>query len=54
MANALSAEMKQHGLEWKLTFGYTTMIPRRVYFDVVFSPEGRVRNVSGIYWGELD
>jgi hypothetical protein len=54
MATALTAEMKPHGSEWTMTFGYTTMIPKRVYFDVMFSPDGRVTRVSEIRWGRLD
>jgi hypothetical protein len=54
MANALAAEMRQRGTEWKMTFGYSTMGPKRVYFDVIFSADGRVTAVSAIRWGRLD
>ena len=54
MAKALAAEVGQHHAEWRLTFGYITIIPKRIYFDVEFSPDGRVRRVSDTRWGRLD
>ncbi len=54
MARALAAEMAQRHVEWRLTFGYITMTPRRIYFDVEFSSDGRVMNVSETRWGTLD
>jgi hypothetical protein len=54
MADALAAEMKLGGREWKMTFGYITMIPRRIFFDVTFSSEGRVIRVSEVRWSKLD
>jgi hypothetical protein len=54
MARALAEEMAGHDTEWTLTFGYITMSPRRIYFDVTFSPDGRVVRVSEIRWGVLD
>jgi hypothetical protein len=54
MAQALAAEMGRLDVEWTMTFGYKTIIPRRIYFDVVFIPGGRVGRVSPTYWGRLD
>jgi len=54
MAQALAAELGRHNVEWRMTFGYVTIIPKRIYFDVVFSPDGRVRRVSETRWGKLD
>ncbi len=54
MARALAAEMRRHEVEWRMTFGYTTAVPRRIYFDVDFSPDGRVQRVSATRWGPLD
>jgi len=54
MADALAAEMGRGGTEWRMTFGYTTMGPKRAYFDVIFSADGRVTAVSAIRWGRLD
>jgi hypothetical protein len=53
MATALGAELGGHS-EWRMTFGYTTLIPKRIYFDVRFSPGGRVTIVSKTRWGLLD
>lgn len=54
MARALAAELAGHRTNWRMTFGYTTVIPKRIYFDVEFSPDGRVTNVSKTRWGTLD
>ena len=54
MANGLATEMARCRTEWKMTFGYTTMGPKRAYFDVIFSAEGRVTTVSAMRWGRLD
>jgi len=54
MVEALAAEMKTLGSPWKITFGYVTMAPRRLYFDVEYSPDGKVLSISPTRWGTLD
>ena len=54
MATALAADMKRHDVAWTMTFGYSTNIPRRLYFDVELSADGRVKRVSDTRWGTLD
>lgn len=54
MARALTDDMKAHGLPWTMTLGYTTWGPRRVFFDVHFSADGRVERVSEVRPGRLD
>jgi hypothetical protein len=54
MASALAAEMRKRDTEWRMTFGYTTMGPKRVFFDVILSVDGRVTAVSAIRWWRLD
>jgi hypothetical protein len=54
MARALAADMKPYGIAWTMTFGYTTNGPKRMYFDVEFSPDGRVKRISETRWGRLD
>jgi hypothetical protein len=39
---------------WTMTFAYITAIPKRIYFDVVFRPDGRAIRVSPTYGGRLD
>jgi hypothetical protein len=54
MASALSAEMATETGGWTMTFGYITISPNRIYFDVEFSPDGRVKGVSPTRWGTLN
>lgn len=54
MAKALAAEVGRYDVEWRMTFGYITIIPKRIYFDVDLSPDGRVKRVSEVRWGRLD
>jgi hypothetical protein len=54
MARALADEMKSHGVPWRMTFGYITLVPKRIYFDVDFSKDGRVERVSDTRWGGLN
>ncbi len=54
MAKALAAEMRQVNSEWRMTLGYLTVLPKRIYFDVTFSPDGRVVRVSETSWGRLN
>jgi hypothetical protein len=54
MARALRAEMGNQGGPWKMSFGYITMSPNRIYFDVEFSPDGRVTRVSETRWGTIN
>ena len=54
MARALAADMKRHDVAWTMTFGYTTNTPNRIYFDVEFSADGRVKRVSDTSWGTLN
>jgi hypothetical protein len=54
MARALAAEFGRRHTNWRMTFGYLTIIPKRIYFDVEFSPDGRVTNVSETRWGRLN
>jgi hypothetical protein len=54
MAKALAAEMGQVNSEWRMTLGYLTLLPKRIYFDVTFSREGRVVSVSETSWGRLN
>lgn len=54
MARALAADMRRQDAEWTMTFGYTTMIPKRIYFDVDFAAAGRAKRVSATRWGRLD
>ena len=54
MARSLAAELAGRNTSWRMTLGYTTVIPKRIYFDVEFSPGGRVTAVSETRWGTLD
>lgn len=54
MARALAAEFGGRHTNWRMTFGYSTITPKRIYFDVEFSPDGRVTKVSETRWGKLD
>ncbi|MCU0242105.1 MAG: hypothetical protein MUF51_06750 [Vicinamibacteria bacterium] len=54
MARALAAEMGRHKVEWRMTLGYITAVPRRIYFDIDFSSDGRVLRVSPTRWSQLD
>ena len=54
MTHALAAELSQHQTGWTLQFGYITLIPKRMYFDVAFTQDGYVKAVSDVRWGLLD
>lgn len=54
MVSALRKEMEGLGIPWKMTFGYITITPRRIYFDVEFSSDGKVTKVSETRWSVLD
>jgi hypothetical protein len=54
MARALTDEMATETAGWTMTFGYITMSPNRIYFDVEFSPDGRVKTISPTRWGTLN
>lgn len=54
LGRALEDEMKRTQGPWTLSFGYLTIIPRRIYFTVEFGPDGRVARVGEPRWGTLD
>jgi hypothetical protein len=54
MARALTDEMATETAGWTMTLGYVTIGPNRIYFDVEFSPDGRVKSVSPTRWGTLN
>ncbi len=53
MARGLAAEMQAHHVDWTLSLGYVSGLPRRQYVTILFGPDGRVKK-SGPGVGSLD
>ena len=54
LAEGLDRRLRSKPGQWTFGFGFLTMIPKRIYFDVTFGPDARVVSVSEVEWGRLN